>query len=120
MTAQEARKLLGEQGFINVTGLTARSPYTGEQYQLGEKLPSTERGRFGEQTFGEQAGRVVIITNDGEIWLGAGKITPHREVLIRKLCPRGNGAWVPCSNGDHLFADELLERASNPDWTPQY
>jgi hypothetical protein len=36
--------------------------------------------------------------------------------LIHELCPKGQGAFVPCSNGEDIDITYVLWRLADPDW----
>lgn len=128
-TTPEERKLLRDNGFVHVTGLT-------ESYPDGSD-PSViygEDDQLGRHDYGN--GPVVIVTEGGEVWLGGPgeharswpePISPetssrwfHRRVdpLFEKFCPNGRGVSVPCSSGKVIAINDLLDRLANPDFQP--
>lgn len=57
-------------------------------------------------------GKAVIYTEDGEVWLGTGKAL--NSGLHHVCCPKGSGAYVPCSNGEEIAMHLLMERVADP------
>lgn len=55
-------------------------------------------------------GKIVLITEDGEVWLGTGGVDLK---AVREYAPEP-GAYVPCSNGDEVGMHLVLERVSDP------
>ncbi|OHA62932.1 MAG: hypothetical protein A2556_00670 [Candidatus Vogelbacteria bacterium RIFOXYD2_FULL_44_9] len=96
--------LLTKGGFVNVTGLL---PFGGTS--SGGEIQVTDPNDFGR--FGSNKGKSVIVTPQGEVWLGTH--LPESDILA-KLCPRGEGARVPCSNGQYLTTFHLLHRLRDP------
>ncbi|MFA6587550.1 MAG: hypothetical protein WCT08_00605 [Patescibacteria group bacterium] len=113
-TNQQERDALRRFGFVHVTGLEAYGNHAGEY--IGERLTDAKMGKWSTNN-----GIMVIITHGGEVWLGT---TPsHLPVFIpilRALCPKGEGGFVPCSNGETLNTFLVLKRLSDPDYNIVY
>lgn len=117
-TTEGEQWLLRECGFIHVTGLrTHNHAHPGDKgYRIGENVPLRQAGRWDSNN-----GKMVIITIHGEVWLAvADRGGPVRggtlKTLVSQLAPNGQGAYVPCSNGEEIGTHALLARAANPDW----
>jgi hypothetical protein len=60
-------------------------------------------------------GKIVINTEDGQVWLAAYSPDYKRQqVLAHSLCPKGTGAFVPCSNGETIHVSPVLRRIADP------
>ncbi len=65
----------------------------------------------------------VAVLQDGEVWLRMYPETPDDQIealiekLLDQLCPKGIGAFVPCSNGESVPSRMLFARHSDPTWT---
>jgi hypothetical protein len=122
-TTPEQRAKLAIAGFVRVDGLKTDHAYGG----LGEgSIIKPEADALGRHD--SNNGLSVIVTEGAEVWLSVGNSgTPpgwerlgmdNRAELYRELCPRGNGTFVPCSNGEGLNWREIIYRLANPDWMP--
>lgn len=63
----------------------------------------------------------VAVTLDGEVWIrhaSENHATNCEEFaqLLERLCPNGEGAFVPCSNGEAVPSHMILTRISDPYW----
>lgn len=114
-TTQAQRAALAVAGFVHVTGLTAWGPMEGSKSEV--KVENvTDLGRFQSNN-----GKLVMVTIGGEIWLAMSIEKPYffaQSELGRELCPRGQGAFVPCSNGEYLHFTDMLARLADPDYDP--
>jgi hypothetical protein len=59
-------------------------------------------------------GKLVVVTVDGEVWLGVAIANFRCCPSHREICPHGQGAFVPCSNGEELSTHSLLRRLASP------
>lgn len=102
-------------GFVHVTGLpTNRGPEPEKEHKI--QASNSNLGRYDYNN-----GVMVVNTVDGEAWIrhaSDNKATDSQEFedLLRKLCPNGKGAFVPCSNGEAIPSYMLLIRVSDPYW----
>ncbi len=101
---------LARYGFVHVTGLPTRRGIEDEQIIWARP---DQYGRYEGNN-----GMEVAITVDGEVWL---RSVPNRKTedpsvleTLKKLCPNGTGAFVPCSNGEAIPSHMVLERISDP------
>lgn len=94
---------LKEDGLVHVTGLQLHNPTT---LKITAYEPSL--GRYGLSNT-----KVVLVTECGQVWMGA--CFPDQD-LVENLCPKGGGAFVPCSHGEVLDMDDLLRRFLYPYW----
>ncbi|MEK7100620.1 MAG: hypothetical protein AAB921_00805, partial [Patescibacteria group bacterium] len=115
----EERAFLRAVGFVHVTGLR----YAAGSFAAGTLVQTprpVELGRWDSNN-----GVEVIVTPGGEVWL-AMYTCDHRldreqvRLTINSFAPNGQGAHVPCSNGESLNMHEVLKRHANPDWEPNY
>src|SRR3989344_3284465 len=100
-------------GFVRVDGLIARYPFGGEEYVIyGD---SAQFGRWEQR-----GGFFSLITTHGAVWLrpvywrGLKQEQETFAKIISDFAPNGQGAFVPCSNGEYIEPYYLLCRASNP------
>ena len=100
---KRTRKLV-DLGFVNVTGLPTQSMPN----EPGEPIQA-QRSQLGKHDYNN--GKMVVVTEDGEVWLRGGHLDPS---LLGDICPKGNGAFVPCTNGESINGSYLLERVANP------
>lgn len=110
-TTSEVRSALRRHGFIHVTGL--------EMVGIDQRRSyiEPEAKHFGR--WDHNNGRLVVYTIGGECWLRyGGKISDAVQEIVRDLCPNGEGAFVPCSNGEQLFSGEWLTRLADDKWWP--
>ena len=117
-TTEEERKVLALAGFVHVTGLTEWGPMNGQKSVIGEYLPARWLGRYDMNN-----GKAVFVTSGGEVWLGYPGSRKHEtgmEEVVPVICPNGQGAFVPCSNGETINTGDILARLADPDWEPQY
>lgn len=103
---EERTQELREAGFVHVTGLHLYNT-------PGEELQTIQPYRSNLGQYGQNNGKIVAITEDGEVWLRGGGWT-NVENVIRRYCPRGGGAFVPCTNGESVGMGALLERVADP------
>lgn len=101
-------------GFIHVTGLEASR---GKEEPVKIEPQLGDRGKWDYNN-----GMMSIITMDGEVWLRHYSNiqiddNPEFQALRTKLCPRGKGAFVHCSNGEGIASYALFCRVSDPYWT---
>ncbi len=121
-TTIEQRELLHKYRFVHVTGLVEWGPTNAEHTTIGYELPATYLGRWDNN-----GGVMVIYTMGGEVWLSSSgpmsildesyNITEYHD-LLEGLCPYGQGARAPCSNGEWIHSHDILRRLRNPDSTP--
>lgn len=106
------RKILRDAGFVHVTGLRyfALDPLDTDDHFIGEQLRPDELGRWDSNN-----GMTVLVTEGGEVWLKAGFISASSQV-IKELAPKGCGAFVPLSNGEHVSQHDLLRRMHEPNY----
>lgn len=111
-TTLEERKILRDAGFVHVTGLTAMDGQCNPQYVIGEDVGSSHVGKHDNNN-----GKYVIVTPGGEWWIRAviNRLPVPREIF-RRLCPNGQGAFVPCTNGEEILMSDLLDRVADPDY----
>ena len=64
--------------------------------------------------WGHHKGKMVIVTICGEVWLADYLLDDDTQVLIGELANVGEGAFVPCTNGDHVLMSDMLRRMRNP------
>ena len=111
MEKAEQRTMLRELGFVRVDGLMAHSQVTGK-YEI---TPETERvGRWDYNN-----GTFVVVTMDGEVWIGRRPVSASDYESLTLSCPNGQGAFVPCSNGEKVGMHDLLDRLADPDSLPR-
>lgn len=101
-----------EYGFVHVTGLKV-SGSTG--YVVGEKLIPEHLGKYDYNN-----GVLVINTMGGEVWLRVNHGVTNLRILTDKFCPRGAGAFVPCSNGEQISTRDILQRIADPSYGLKY
>lgn len=115
-TTAEQRKRLALAGMVRVDGLTAHYPAL---HPDGNTIRiEVRRGDAG--AWDRNNGKFVINTLDGEVWLGddhCPETARAQWAIAQELCLAG-GAFVPCSNGEFIYTNELLHRLANPDWMP--
>lgn len=121
LTKEERRKLLRENGFVRVDGLTAFGPGPDEETvigDIGDYHLNTERdlGRWDYNN-----GVYAVVTTDREIWVSAGNDTGNINFssLFEFVAPNDQGCFVPCSNGEWPSAYNLLARVADPDYQPK-
>jgi hypothetical protein len=99
-------KHLQSLGFVHVTGLRAWGPSpNAEPYKI-----QACRDQLGCWNYNN--GKLVLITKDGEVWLGAG-MDPC-DLALLDIVPNGKKGFVPCSNGEQLATHAILRRVTNP------
>jgi hypothetical protein len=106
----ETLEELRECGFVHVTGLDTYEN-VGSVLEYGVVRAADEHlGRHDSNN-----GKIVIVTEDGQVWLASyGPDYQRKQMLARNLCPKGSGAFVPCSNGETIHISALLPRVSDP------
>lgn len=116
-TTLEQRAGLTLVGFVRVDGLNAyRYGDNGEFFPYYPiEADSHHLGHWGYNN-----GMAVIVTLGGEVWLATAGGSQERrkmvEALHEELSPYGQGAFVPCSNGEDLLWSDILNRMADPDW----
>lgn len=117
-TTPEERSLLHDAGFVHVTGLRLtnwRLVDCEEPAPIGKDLAPIDLGRYGYN-----AGFQVIVTLGGEVWIR--HTSPEddgRPDVLRRFCPNGGDAWVPCGNGVGIDFYDLMARFADPDYQPR-
>lgn len=116
-TSETQRVQLAVLGFARVDGLKATDPIQpSSEYEI--KAVVDQLGRWDANN-----GRLVVVTEGGEVWLafhpGTENFWQKLKAVTDELCPRGQGAFVPCSNGEALSWYDTMQRLSNPDWQPR-
>ena len=115
MTQKLTGLALLRYGFVHVTGLPIRRG--SEDSERDRIEPSTaDCGHYDHNN-----GMSVVITTDGEVYIrrsSGNKVDSLQEYrdLVMTLCPKGLGAFVPCSNGDAIPSHMILARVSDPYW----
>jgi len=103
-------KVLREAGFVHVTGLPiVRS--SNPDVTVGFVCANEDQlGRYDSHD-----SEVVLVTLDGQVWLGSTNalMNLNGSGIFSFLCPNGDGALVPCSNGGMIRREHLLERVAN-------
>ncbi|MDO8571422.1 MAG: hypothetical protein Q7R79_01985 [bacterium] len=110
------KELLQSAGFVRITGLQIHS-LNGESSRIEKETDITRLGKYDQNN-----GKVVIVTEHGDIWIGAFQGLDRDQdrqmsVTIREFAPNGKGAFVPLSNGEICSTHDLLIRAGNPNAT---
>jgi len=103
-TTEKERKELQLLGYVHVTGLRTIGDKN-KPYIIGEKLTVKNYG-----TRGNNNGVFSLITNGGE---GTGFVGIRTDKL-NEFAPNGEGAYVPCSNGERVSMRDLLNRIADP------
>ena len=96
-------KELMSTGLVHVTGL----PVTRGDEECGPI--QTRRNELAHHDANN--GKVVLITEDGEVWIGVGSDAQH-EMCLKYA--REMGAFVPCSNGEQIETHLILARIADP------
>lgn len=117
-TTENQRDRLALAGMVRIDGLTACRG--DERILITSRL--SEAGHWDTNN-----GKLAMITADNEIWLGrhdGSDPLSHggdsvRRTLIQELCNVGRGVFVPCSNGEALRDNDIMDRLLNPDWQPR-
>lgn len=106
---QQRTRELQSHGFVHVTGLRAYGPDSESSYVIQPQL--YQLGKHDRNN-----GKMVLITEDGEVWLrsGAGITSLELSDTTELYAPNGAGAFVPCSNGEHLTTGDMLDRVMDP------
>lgn len=99
-------------GMIHVTGLPLRF---GEDHALNGRIISAHRRDWGR--YGSNNGMMVAVLDTGEVFLSAYSSSVYNT--IAKICSKGSGAGVPCSNGEMVHGYHLMCRSVNPGWCGQ-
>jgi ribosomal protein L13E len=110
----EAKKL----GFLHVTGLTCRQPG-----QLGIMVDEKDKetrivcqniawtGKWAQNN-----GKVAFWTEGGCVWVAVSN--QANCAFAEKISKRGQGCFVPLSNGESLHPHHIMERMADPLWIP--
>lgn len=109
-TSDADRAHLKEYGFVHVTGLRVSG---NGGYIIGDRLKPEGFGKWDYNN-----GTYVIVTTGGEVWIGLYWDTLRD--LTNELCPNGQGAFVPCSNGEQIAMKDMLQRIANPSYGLTY
>lgn len=95
-------------GFVHVTGLPVCHPSDTGQHGDAEHLVQAASSQLG--CSGNNNGKVVIITQEGEVWIAVANMT---TIMVTSNCHH-SGAFVPCSNGESIHLHLILERMQDP------
>ncbi len=106
-TTEEERKKLQSLGFVHVTGLHAYGAHS-QPYIIGEKITEKDHGKWGHNN-----GVCSLVTTGGEVWIRTEFVSIAKKEL-EQLAPNGEGAFVPCSNGESPPLIDLLNRMKSP------
>ena len=98
----ETLSQLAIAGFVHVTGLGTQI------LRVEDVIKANERDLGRWNTYN---GKTVLVTVDGQVWLGKGLLSNE---LVAELCPNGQGANIPCSYGEMIYVDRLLDRFAHP------
>lgn len=100
---------LRKHGFVHVTGLMM---YDGHGNSTRRIQPV--RRQLGKHD--DNNGKMVLITEDGEVWLrtSAGPYSLELSEVVELYAPNGRGACVYCSNGENLTTGDILDRVEDP------
>ena len=115
-TSQEQRAQLAALGFVRVDGLRAVVPWSPKEASKEDIITADARALG---CYDGNNGRVVITTLGCEVWLASspgGEFWTKIKPIAAELCPNGQGAFVPCSNGEEICFEKIMARLSNPDW----
>jgi hypothetical protein len=103
---------LREAGFVHVTGISTLCSRDSDGYLIGSRLNPQDFGKWDHNN-----GTVVLVTEGGEVWLAAdsgGSAGRALEEMAKRHAPKGQGAYVPLSNGERVSAHDLLRRVASP------
>ena len=106
--APRPRSLLRLIGFVHITGLPTTN---------GVLITSqvAQRGRWDECE-----GKVVVVTKDGEVWIGAtsddAQIQKAEAECLRQVCPNGRGIDFPDWEG--INTGYIIQRSIHSDYNP--
>ena len=104
-TLSDAERDLKEAGFVHVTGLVRKDTLLTEvRYIQPQK---SDYGRWDEDQ-----GSLVLITEEGRVWMGFVPFLREIQPLINRVCPRGKGISIRC--GDEIPTQLLLMRVRDP------
>ena len=106
-TTEKERKELQSLGYVHVTGLRTVGDHQ-EPYIIGEKITENDFGKRGSNN-----GVFSLNTKGGEVWIRTGFVSIRVDKL-NELAPNGEGAFVPCSNGERVAMSDLLKRIADP------
>jgi len=110
MTIKDSRNELKRIGFFHATGLI---PFSAESDKGCSPLQAHrhELGCWGYNNYW-----IIVVLEDGEIWLRAYTGKPDNETrnILRRLCPRGQGASVPFSTHEIIYHYHVALRIANP------
>lgn len=115
---RETKELTGlplmRYGYVHVTGLPTHRGLETEPGKI-----EADSYRLGRHDYNN--GVAVAVTMDGEVWIrhsSENRATNCEEFaqLLERLCPNGEGAFVPCSNGEAIPSYMVLMRVSDPYW----
>jgi hypothetical protein len=103
--AEEFRKA----GFVHVTGLPVighLDDLRGREWCIQAR--SCQLGRTDCNN-----GKIVVVTPDGEVWLAS---STNNTLDFANAFNTEGGAFVPCSNGESVHMNFILERIADPYW----
>ncbi|MCX6721457.1 MAG: hypothetical protein NT026_02555 [Candidatus Staskawiczbacteria bacterium] len=106
-TAKEKRAELKRLGFFHVTGLTWIDALQDEEGEI--QAPSHQLCHWGNN-----AKWTVAVLENGEVWLMYGEPDDEIWAILRKLCPRGRGAFVPCDDDRTIYPEHAAARFRDP------
>jgi hypothetical protein len=116
----EARRELARMGFVRIDGLIALRLDSSEDDE--EPISPSRPGSWG---YNEEKGLVVADIEGGnhnECWLcdlGDNlEMGNEMKAVLRRVCPRGKGALVPCCDERTLWWRHILARNGNPNFMP--
>ncbi|MDP2741220.1 MAG: hypothetical protein Q8O66_00840 [bacterium] len=109
MTIKNSRNELKRIGFFHATGLIAFNGQTDEECTL-----QAHRHELG--SWGCNNHWVIVVLENGEIWLRAYAGKPDNEIrsVLRRLCPKGQGASIPFSAHEIISYYQIALRIGNP------
>jgi hypothetical protein len=96
-------------GMIHITGLPM---HYGRDNALNGRIISAHRREW--NMYGANNGMMVAILKTGEVFLSAFSNDLHN--IVARICSKGSGAWVPCSNGEMIHSYHLFCRSVDPMW----
>jgi len=103
-TLSDAEKDLKEAGFVHVTGLV---------YSDTSQVDPIQPQRSDYGRWGHDEGSLILITEEGRIWMGFVPILNGIFPMINRVCPNGPGISLSCIF--EIPTQLLLMRVRNPD-----
>jgi len=104
-TLSGAEKDLKEAGFVHVTGLVYKDTLHKEVSYI---LP--QRSDCGH--WGHDQGSLILVTEEGRVWIGFVPVLNGILPMINRVCPKGQGISLCC--GDEIPTKLLLMRIRDP------